>query len=200
MSAEQAHSHPTGWWGAVLTGGRSTRMGTDKALVVLDGRTMAERVVGLVAMAGAEQVACIGGDAAALGALGLTVVDDPHQGDGPVAGIRVALAWAGGSGADVVAVVAADLPWLQPETVGRCVEQARVAHCPAVVRTASGLEPLVGAWPTVVASGVEQAWADGHRSVRDVLEAVGFVTVGVDDAAQLANLNRPEQLAWRPDR
>ena len=42
--------------GAVLTGGASRRMGRDKALVLVDGETLGERVVDALRRAGASDV------------------------------------------------------------------------------------------------------------------------------------------------
>src|SRR5688572_23504876 len=77
--------------GAVLTGGRSTRMGQDKALLEIDGEPMARRAGRVLAEAGATRVVAVGGDARALRAIGMEVVADPRQGDGPLAGIAAAL-------------------------------------------------------------------------------------------------------------
>ena len=55
--------------GAVLTGGRSSRMGQDKATLPVDGVPMAARVAGALRRAGAEPVLAVGGDQTALEAL-----------------------------------------------------------------------------------------------------------------------------------
>src|SRR5690606_32897540 len=60
--------------GAVLTGGASRRMGTDKALLEVDGRPLARRLAEVLAAAGCDPVWCQGGDEPALRALGLDVV------------------------------------------------------------------------------------------------------------------------------
>ena len=66
---------------AILAGGRSSRMGRDKALVEVDGRALALRVADALRRAGADPVAAVGGDLPALARLGLadrvTEVLDP---------------------------------------------------------------------------------------------------------------------------
>ncbi len=57
--------------GAILTGGRSSRMGRDKALIEIDGEAMVLIAQRALLDAGASQVVTIGGDAVALAALGL---------------------------------------------------------------------------------------------------------------------------------
>ncbi|WP_434127450.1 molybdenum cofactor guanylyltransferase, partial [Enterococcus faecium] len=56
--------------GAVLTGGDSRRMGTDKALIEVDGGPLARRVANALRAAGADPVIAVGGDLEALGDLG----------------------------------------------------------------------------------------------------------------------------------
>ena len=94
--------------GAVLTGGRSTRMGTDKAFVEVDGRPMAGRVAAALRAAGAAEVLAVGGDLDRLPSLGFDrAVPDRHPGEGPLGGLLTALAAAGH---DVVVVLACDVP------------------------------------------------------------------------------------------
>lgn len=57
--------------GAILAGGRSSRMGTNKAAVVVDGAPMQERVRAALATV-CDEVIVVGGDAAD--------VDDPREG------------------------------------------------------------------------------------------------------------------------
>ena len=60
-----------GW---VLAGGRSLRMGQDKALMMINGRTMLETVAGNV-LRGIESVTVIG-NREKYGALGLPLIED----------------------------------------------------------------------------------------------------------------------------
>jgi molybdopterin-guanine dinucleotide biosynthesis protein A len=81
--------------GYVVAGGRSTRMGRDKALLELGGRPLIEIAVGKLQQVCAE-VKILAGDArgelgTALGAYG-RVVFDRHTGCGPIGGIEAALA------------------------------------------------------------------------------------------------------------
>ena len=92
--------------GVVLTGGRSERMGRDKALLEVDGESMATRVTHALRAAGAVDVVCVGGDAPALRALGLAVIDDEHPDAGPLGGVLTGLA---GSRAPIVLVAPCDL-------------------------------------------------------------------------------------------
>lgn len=80
--------------GAVLAGGASRRMGTDKALVPVDGEPMVARVVAALGAAGAKTVVLVGASREVADAVGLATVPDDDPGSGPLGGLSTALAWA----------------------------------------------------------------------------------------------------------
>lgn len=92
---------------AILAGGASRRMGTDKALLTLAGRTLLER-----AIAGVEEVAAetfVVGDRTTYHRFGVPVVADGFPDAGPLGGIATALRSAAH---DDVLIVACDMPFL----------------------------------------------------------------------------------------
>lgn len=93
----------------VLAGGRSSRMGTDKALLELQGKTLLERTL---ACAGevASHVGIVG-SAAQFGKYG-PVVEDIFPDCGPLGGIHTALRT---STSDANLILAVDLPGLTPQ-------------------------------------------------------------------------------------
>jgi molybdopterin-guanine dinucleotide biosynthesis protein A len=175
--------------GAVLCGGASRRMGTDKALVEVQGRPMVMRVAAALEAAGCDPVLTVGGDSVALTTLGLRHVEDEHPGLGPLGGLLTALAHAHDAGALFVA--ACDLAWLDGETVGSVIAGLG-DHDVALARTAR-VEPLCAVWRTTVRSMLEQRFAAGERSVHGVLELVDHVLVDVPDLP-LRNVNAPGDL------
>jgi molybdopterin-guanine dinucleotide biosynthesis protein A len=181
--------------GAVLTGGASTRMGRDKALLPHGGSPLAVRVAHVLELAGAEAVVAVGGDLEGLRALGLTAIADPRQGQGPLAGIAAALQRVGT--ADIVAVLACDLPAASPIAVRAVVEALAAdpaAHV-AVPVVAGRIQPLHAAWRRSALPAVEAALDAGDGAVRFVLEALGATTVPGLDPAWFANANHPADLA-----
>lgn len=173
--------------GAVLTGGRSARMGRDKALLEVDGTAMAVRVARALRDAGAERVLCVGGDLDALRALGLDGVADPRQGDGPLAGIAAAL------GAlhdhDAVAIVACDLPDID----GRGIRLVHDALGDADVAMPPG-QPLHAVWRPRAIDAVEATLAAGERAVNAALDRLRVVEVDGVDPRWVRNVNTPRDL------
>jgi molybdopterin-guanine dinucleotide biosynthesis protein A len=100
--------------GFILAGGLSSRMGEDKSLLRLGGRTFVERAAGALGRV-ASSVSLVGSRPGA-GAHGLRVVRDVHVGLGALGGLHAALAacearWA--------AVVSCDLPFVNGELFTR---------------------------------------------------------------------------------
>src|SRR3954469_13656774 len=101
--------------GAVLCGGSSRRMGRDKAFAELHGRPLVLVAARALREAGRERLAAVGGDGAALAALGLEPVADDHPGEGPLGGLLTALRWAT---TPTVVVLSCDLVALGAREVG----------------------------------------------------------------------------------
>ena len=180
--------------GAVLTGGRSRRMGRDKALLRLDGTPLAVRVAATLVEAGADPVIAVGGDLAGLRAAGLTAIADPRQGAGPLAGIAAALAHPGAGG--IVVVLACDLVAASAEAVRAVVTALDAAPSAAVAVPVTGgrLQPLHAAWRPSVLPAIDAALARGDGAVRHVLDAVETVAVTGLDPSWFVNANSPADL------
>jgi molybdopterin-guanine dinucleotide biosynthesis protein A len=94
--------------GTILAGGRSTRLGRDKAFLRLDGSTLIERIVDTVAQV-SEEVTIVVNDIDAYEGLDARVVTDVYPGKGALGGIFSGLRAAS---AQHALVVACDMPFL----------------------------------------------------------------------------------------
>ena len=172
--------------GAVLCGGASRRMGTDKAVVEVDGVAMARRVAGALLAAGCRPVVAIGGDRAALERLGFEVIDDGYPGAGPLGGILTALV----TGAPAV-VVGCDLPMLSSATITRLIE-ALEGHDVAMART-DRVEPLCAVWSPGAGQVLHARFEGGERAVHRAIDGLDIAWVDVP-ATELRNVNTPGDL------
>ena len=148
--------------GLIIAGGRSSRMGRDKAALTLpDGRTLLQRQVDILRAAGATTVLASvrpGGDVALPG---VTLVHDTITDAGPLAGIAAGLRAAP---AGLVLVLAVDMPGVQAAHLRQLVEMAGAER--GVVPMQSGLcEPLVAVYPASLAGSAEAALKAGERAV-----------------------------------
>jgi molybdopterin-guanine dinucleotide biosynthesis protein A len=157
--------------GVVLAGGRSSRMGRDKALLTHSGSGLAlvAHQVETLRTAGCAEVLLSvreGTDyAEEVGAEVARVVDDGEG--GPLPGIAAALARARGAR---VLVLAVDLPRMTVEALRELVA-ASTAECGAVWRGAHGWEPLCAVYPKATgAVAFEAARAAGRLSLQALIE------------------------------
>jgi len=180
-----------GFSGAVLTGGRSSRMGVDKATVEVRGRPLAAYPRDALRAAGAMEVVAVGGDPAALAVLGLTVVPDAHPGQGPLGGILAALRW---GRAPLVVVLACDLPAMTPEVVRRLVEACE-DDVDAVVPVLEGHPQVVAAaWRRRALDAVGAAFERGCRAPRELLSRLRIRELADLPPEALVDLDHPGDL------
>jgi molybdenum cofactor guanylyltransferase len=194
--------------GMILAGGRSSRMGRDKALIPLQGRPLVAHVISRLAPQVEKLAINANGDLARFSAFDLPVrADSASDRPGPLAGIAAALTFARELGADAVAVVPADAPFLPLDLVARLaaaldeprVIQANVASTKvACAQSARGLEPLFSLWRVETEATVRAALARGEGSPRAVLTNLAHRLVdftGPGEEAAFANLNTPQDVA-----
>ena len=182
--------------GLLLAGGASTRMGTDKAALLVEGEPLARRVAGVLA-ATCAGVVVASGDGRRLEWLGFPQVADLEPAAGPLAGLVPGLEAAA---TPLVAVLAVDMPDASSAVLGLLA--ARIGgHDAAVPRTERGLEPLHAVYATSAAGRLRVAFDSGERSVVRALNGLDVVVVQQDEWAAAdptgrfaRNLNRPEDL------
>jgi molybdopterin-guanine dinucleotide biosynthesis protein A len=183
--------------GLVLAGGRSVRFGGEKAAALLAGKPLllwaAERLAKACA---AVAVNTRPGSEAERLAGNLTVLNDRlGDPDGPLAGVRAGLEWAGERGASFLAVSPCDAPLVPDDVFPRLIAAAR-EHGAAVAETPDGVQPQIAVWPISALDLVETAVSGGaHPPTWRMLEAIGAARVRFDDAAAFANVNTREDLA-----
>jgi molybdopterin-guanine dinucleotide biosynthesis protein A len=178
--------------GAVLCGGRSTRMGADKSLLVHEGEPLVVRVAGALRAAGCRPVVAVGGAAGHL----LTTVDDLWPGEGALGGVATALGHFSaddGEAVDAVAVVATDLAALRPEVIMALVAALEAGDHDVAVAFTDQVEPLCAVWRTVLATYLRAAHQAGLRAVHGAFSRLDVVEVAVDPLA-LLNVNSPADL------
>jgi molybdopterin-guanine dinucleotide biosynthesis protein A len=176
--------------GAVLTGGSSRRMGRDKALVPVGETPMALRVAHSMLEAGAEEVFAVGGDAKALGTLGLRFVPDEFPHEGPLGGIISALR---ASSEAVVVVTACDMPWIRSEHVSTLV--GALGTKDVVMSAADGqAQPLHAVWRRSSLDKLEQAFLIGERSPQRAIRGLHFAVVDFGAGTWSIDLDTPEEV------
>jgi molybdenum cofactor guanylyltransferase len=190
------HQRVDGVAGFVLAGGRSTRMGRDKAFLELGGQTLLARALSLAGMV-AEQVRIVGASECFL-AHG-RVVEDVFPGRGPLGGIHAALI---SSAAELNLMLAVDLPSVEPRFLAYLVNAARQTSALVTLpHAAGGWQPLCAVYRREFTTIAEQSLREGSNRIdtllvrvetrvirEEELEGVGF------SATMFRNLNTREEL------
>lgn len=123
--------------GSVLAGGKSLRMGTNKALLSIHGKTFVERLCGLLAPL-TDPLHIIARQANLYRFLNLPVFEDAVEESGALAGIYTSLLV---SPSQTCLIVACDLIFLKEDFI-RAVVDASTGYDVTVPVTEGGLEPL----------------------------------------------------------
>ena len=178
--------------GYVLVGGRSSRMGRDKACLPFHGVALAQYVACTVASAANQAV--LVGDPSRYAVFGYPVIPDRFPGEGPLGGILTALHH---TSADWNLVVACDMPELSAEFLGRLLEAAEHSGAEALIPVGpSGRpEPLCAVYHRNVRPALETAFAAGERKVTLALAAVPTASLVMPELEPFQNVNTPEDWA-----
>ena len=187
----------------ILAGGKSTRMGTDKAFVSLDGRTLLARMLDL-----ARQVTPnvrIVGDRAKFSPFA-PVIEDIFPGRGPLGGIHAALKTSQ-SGLNII--LAVDVPFVSLALLQYLITRSRNSPSAAITvpRSAEGWQPLCAIYRRQFADAAEKALSEGHYKIDALFEEVMVQAIGQEELETAGfaprifrNLNTLEELASASNR
>lgn len=169
----------------VLAGGRSRRMGADKALLEWNGGTLVLHVAGVLRTAVGGPVVVVRGVGQTLPPLpGVELVHDAVPDAGPLEGLRAGLLALEGR-VEIAFVASVDLPLLRPALV-RCVVGA-LGDDPraqlAAPEVGGRVQPLAAAYRLSILPALDRLLATGERRVVSLTEQCR--TVVLDEAALL---------------
>lgn len=188
---------PVSVTGAVLAGGRSSRMGTDKGGLEVDGETLLDRQLRLLASAGvSERLVAVAASQGIVLPEGVGRVTDRESGLGPLAGIECCLA---ACQTDLLLVVAVDLPALTVELLRRLIAAAG-RNCGVMPLRQNFAEPLVAIYPRSALAEIGDRLRRRDLKLQPLARAgiaAGWLKpwpVAAADETAFANWNRPEDL------
>lgn len=170
-------------------------MGTDKALLVVDGSRLVDRALRALRDAQIAHL-YISGHQTATFAQDVVVVPDAHDDQGPLGGIvstwtHIVSSEATPSPAGLV-VLSCDLPQVSASLVTRLLEAATGDHDGALAHDGHRAQPLVAFYRPSALAGMQVAWNDGERSVRRLFGQWSLVEV--DSPQQSVDADSPDDL------
>jgi molybdopterin-guanine dinucleotide biosynthesis protein A len=162
----------------VLAGGRSTRMGQDKALLQVAGVSLLEHALDKLRALGAFATPRIVGARPDLSSYA-PVVPDLHPGCGPLSGIEAALA---ATTQPLNLFLPVDLPLLPAGLLGWMLRRAEITGALATVPRVNGRpQPLCAVYHRDLLAGVTASLAAGNYKVMPVVMAAAQSRAGEID-------------------
>ena len=179
----------------ILSGGKSSRMGSDKAFLELGGKPLIARAVELARQA-TDEVRIVG-DPQKFEVFAPTVTDILCS-RGPLGGIHAALA---STNSDWNLILAVDLPFLNLRLLKYLLAQAQASGATVTVPSSNGyFQPLCCVYRKEFGSLAEQALTEGRNKIDALFDRVTLRTIFDRElkangfgAELFRNLNTPEQ-------
>lgn len=179
---------------AILIGGDSSRMGTDKATLPVDGVAMAQRVSSAAKEAGASEILLIGGPQKRATGIDGVWKKDSFPGEGPLGGVITALKSASH---DMVVVLSCDMPFITSSVIASLVPPLHDAQ--ATVGRTDRLNWMCAAWSkSECLTTLQSVWKRNERAIHRAAVLLDVVEVPVP-AVAVRNVNTPEELAGEGD-
>jgi molybdopterin-guanine dinucleotide biosynthesis protein A len=177
--------------GFVLAGGRSSRMGKDKALLTLGGEPLVKRAVQKLSVVCTE--VAIAGGTEELARFG-RVIPDKNCGCGPLGGIVSALEQ---SSSEWNLFLPVDAPYVPIWVLKALLAKAGGFSGVCVMTRVQGLmQPLCAVYSRNAFEALKRELVAGRWKVTLAIESAGPVKVmDFEDASWFANLNTPEEFA-----
>jgi molybdopterin-guanine dinucleotide biosynthesis protein A len=182
--------------GVVLAGGKSSRMGTDKALARFGEETLVERCVLMLQHCFRRNI-LIANRAEPFACLKLPVFPDEIPDLGPLGGIYTALRH---TDTPAIFVVACDMPFLSAELI-RAMADALGEHDAVAAKPGGNFEPLHAVYHRRILPEVERRIRGSELSVNQLLRSLHVKEFGEPDLPGFAswtqvflNVNTPAEL------
>jgi len=180
---------------AILAGGKSSRMGTNKALIKLNGRTLIERVVAKVDQSNAKPI-IITNKPEDFMFLKLPSFPDVIKNVGPLGGIYTALKHCNTTHC---LIIACDLPFLTKELIRLLYDQG-LSYDVLAIDAGNGVEPLCAVYSKNCLPKIKKQIDAGNFRVTDFFSSVKTRVINIFHAKQILhpnmffNINTPEDL------
>lgn len=177
----------------ILAGGLSSRMGTDKARLMLDGRTLLENAIAFWQNCCEVEkiyIACGPRDHFDTLPEGVRAVPDLLEQRGPMGGLHAAFHQ---TDAEVLWISGVDMPLLRPEAVLPAPTGDAIAY-----RRPNGRpEPLFAAYRRTVLPTVDRLLEEGCNKLRVLLDSVDTQYIPLPEEFEdvFRNVNTPEEFS-----
>ena len=175
---------------AVLAGGKSSRMGTDKALLEFKGENFIERLCKELDYF--EEKVIARGNRSGIENVSWNIIPDIYPERGPIGGLHAVLSECK---SDAMFCVSCDMPLLQRHVATILCACMKEGVDAVIAVTEDGRKhPLCGVYRKSVLAVLEEQILSGNNRMMAALNKmqVNYVTLDSKNSQQLKNINTPE--------
>lgn len=175
----------------ILIGGKSSRMGTDKASVLLKGETFIKRI--LNAVKPFKTPIKLVSSLSEHKSLGYQIITDIEKDKGPVSAITSALS---DTKTALNLILSVDVPLLQYNTLEWLLKQHNNDYQASIICSDTKQMPLIGIYNKSCVTVFEKHLSNNQLKLMFVLEdlKVNFIEIPKKWQQQILNINTPEEL------
>lgn len=159
-------NQPVAFSAVLLAGGRSTRMGRDKATLEIDGRPLWQRQLATLRATGASELFISGRANGPCAESGVTIIEDRTPHAGPLAALEAVLPRISNSH---VIVLAIDLPAMRPDFLTALVKTALAKDRSVVPQFDGRFEPLAAVYTPGILPLVIECLKSADHSMQNLL-------------------------------
>ena len=175
--------------GIILAGGKSSRMGEEKAFIMFNGVRLIERAISV--LESFCDTILISSDNEALACFGYPVVEDEHKGIGPIAGLVTALKV---SQNPHHLVIPCDTPFVGPIVYERLIRSSE-GYDAVIAGTSCGLrEPLIGYYHRTALTAIQNQISRGDFKLQNALDSMNMKVIVFPQKSCFKNINAPSDL------
>lgn len=180
----------------LLAGGKSTRMGRDKAGMPLGGAPLWQHQLATLRRAGADEILISGRADGCYAGAGIRIVEDEIKDSGPLSGVAAALEAAAHP---LVLVLAIDLPLMTADYLGRLHDRAFETGTGVVPKQQGRFEGLAAIYPKAAKELAAASLCGSDHSMQHFIAAcigqslAAPVPVTAEEAPLFQNMNTLEE-------
>lgn len=172
--------------GVILAGGKNSRMGSDKGMLIVDGKKIIERILEAIKPVVGEIIIISNGKN--YDHMGYKVYGDIIKDCGPMGGIHAALSFCK---TNKNLVVACDMPFLSREVLKQIINNS--SDCDIAVPEFSGeVHPLCAVYSTICRNKFSQLLGNGEWKMKQALRHFNTKTISFTEN-YFQNINTPEE-------
>lgn len=183
MDADKKHT------GIILAGGKSSRMGTDKSLILYKGKRLIEHVHDALIPYCNQILVCSADKIYNLD--GVQFIEDTYPGSGPLAGLEAGLRNAAN---DRCIVLPCDTPFIDRYLIEQLIAYSKDAKCTVIAGDDGRPEPLIGIYDKSLWTETKRLLNEGLLKMQLFIRDIGARIMVTEHAAYIRNINKPEDL------